>query len=76
MWAKGAWHPINFDGIIFILQIATCMPKLVSLGIIVTEIFAKNMYIFRGMSGFSLIVGKWGVLSKKKILVLTKKRIS
>ena len=67
IWAKGAWHTKNF-----ILHPATCMPKLVSLGAIVTEIFAKNLYFFRGMSGFTLIVGEWGVASKKKkILVLT-----
>ena len=48
------------------------MPKLVSLGAIVTEIFAKNLYFFRGVSGFSLIVGEWGVASKKgNKLVLT-----
>ena len=51
---------------------ATCVPKLVTLGVIVTEIFAKNKYFLRGMSGFSLIVGEWGVASKKgNKLVLT-----
>ena len=35
------------------------------LGVIVTEIFAKNLYFFRGVSGFWLMVDEWGVASKK-----------